>query len=169
MEAQRYYYHKPKVIFATIFMALFLFGFLALSVIFKEAIFIIITLFLIPIAYFLITDGVVPTIKNRAVLMADENGLTDIISWGLIEWSNVEELKAVRGVGRYSNHIEMYIFLKNLSNYQYYNQSWWIRFKVKFNKIYKGIPVDIVMDIDALEGNANDVFKSINDMYELNR
>jgi hypothetical protein len=169
MEAQRYYYHKPKVIFVSILMALFLFGFLALSVIFKQAIFIIITLFLMPIAYFLIADGVVPTIKNRAVLIADENGLTDIISWGLIEWSNVKELKVVRGVGHWTYHTEMYIFLKDLSNYQCYNQSWWIRFKVKFNKIYKGIPVDIVMDIHALDGNANDVFKSINDMYELNR
>ena len=120
-------------------------------------------------SFFLITDGIVPAIQNKAVLIVDENGITDVVSWGLIKWSNIKDLKPAKVVsGDYGTYsfTEMRILLKDLDDYECYRNNWWIRLKVKWMKIYRGKTAHVIMDIDALKGNAEDVFESINESYK---
>jgi hypothetical protein len=159
------------VIFGTIAIVAFLIG-LAVCIVsdsgtFSRIFYTALFLMLSVMFYFLITDGIIPTIQNRAVMIVDENGITDVVSWGLIKWSNIQTIEPVKvrsqGKGNFYSFTEMHIVLKDVKQYDYYNESWWIRFKVGFLNIYKG--VDIVMDIDALKGKANDVFNEVNESY----
>jgi len=170
MPIKYFYYYKPKVIFVTIGLLSMLIG-LAIGiastdVIFIKTICIVLFSVLLVVFYFLIVDGIIPTIQNKAVLIVDEHGITDVVSWGLIKWSNIQTIQPVKvtshGKGNYS-FTEMHIVLKDVGQYDYYNDSWWIRFKVKFLNFYKGM--DIVMDIDALKGKASDVYNEINESY----
>ncbi len=170
MPVKYYYYYKPKVVFASVGLFAFLggsiTGMVSASDTGTSTICCILSIILSIVCFFLVTDGLIPAIQNKAVMIVDENGITDVISWGLIKWANIRTIDAVKaksqGSGGYS-FTELHIVLKDLNQYEYYNKSWWIRFKVKFLNFFKS--VDIVMDIDALKGEASDVFREITERY----
>jgi hypothetical protein len=170
MPVKYFYYYIPKLIIATGVLLLFLFGLTAGIVVASSAtvksVCAVLVSFLLVMFCFFVKDAIVPAVQNKAVLIVDENGITDVISWGLIKWSNIQAIEAVKvksqGRSMYT-FTEMHIVLKDVKQYDCYNNSWWIRSKVKFLQAYKG--VDIVIDIDALKGKVNDVFNDINTSY----
>lgn len=174
MQPKHFCYYKPKVFIATGFLLAVLSG-LIVALIRSSHIGVIMVCtilftFLGGMFIFLVKDGVVPAILNKPVLTVDENGITDIVSWDFIKWSNIQTMEAVKVTsnGRSAHSFtELHIVLKDLGQYEYYNRSRWIRFKVKFLNAYKG--VDIVIDIDALNGKATDVFNDINACFKHNK
>ncbi|MCW3123284.1 MAG: hypothetical protein JWQ38_2776 [Flavipsychrobacter sp.] len=173
MKTKHFYYYIPKVILVSIIMLVILSGLgYAISStsdistrIVVTSIFILVLL----ISYFLVVDAIIPVLKKKAVLIIDDNGITDIISWGLIKWSNINELKAAevesQNRGARYKFSEMRISLKDINDYECYATSRWIRIKIKWIKIYRGGNADIIIDIDALDGNVADVFNQINAYY----
>lgn len=173
MNAKYFYYHWPKAVFAASGLLAFIVGlavgaYSTSDIVVRTICIVLLVVFSI-VFYFLMQDCIVLIIQNKPVLIVDSKGIADVVSWGLIKWSNIKDLQVVE-VRSQSNHAsyrfkEMRIVLKELNDYDGYNNSRWIRFKMKFNRIYRGGTANIIIDIDALKGDVNEVFKSIEDSF----
>lgn len=111
------------------------------------------------LTWFLLADAVKPAMRHVPVLIADEKGITDIISWGLIEWSNIASMNGVTAQTSTASFKQLRIALKDKHAYAGYNNSWWIRVKMKWCRVMN--KADIVIDIDALDGGGEAAFRSL--------
>ena len=161
MAPKQYCYYRPKVFFVTLFLVGAEGGLLwncvqpgDLGLVIKCCA----VLLAVP-TYFCIVDAFLPAIRRKPVFFIDEHGVTDIISWGLIEWSNIAGVNSQEAKSKGYTFTELLIDLKDKHAYAGYRHSWWRRFKMAYCRTMKG--ADIVIDIDALEGNVYTLFQSV--------
>ncbi len=161
MECKYFYYSKPLAYFAAVLLglmdAVLVIACLAAG---KSAIVLIVFAAVLAVTtFFFVKNALTPAIRHTAVLIADDKGLTDIISWGLIEWSNIASMNAVSAKTNTTSFKILRIVLKDKHTYAGYNNNWWIRIKMTWCRVMN--KADIVIDIDALEGGGEGVFKSL--------
>lgn len=166
MECKYFYYSKPLAYFATVLV-----GFMDVVLVIaclaagKSAIFLIVFAAVLGVTtFFFLKNALTLAVRHTAVLIADDKGLTDIISWGLIEWSNIASMNAAISKTNTTSFKVLRIVLKDKDTYAEYNNSWWIRIKMAWCRVMN--KADIVIDIDALEGGGEAVFTSLKESWE---
>lgn len=162
-----YCYKRSKVWLVT---ALMPFGVLMLELPFLMAplspwLMLVVNVPLILLLRHFILDGLLPAIRNEPVCFLDDEGFTDIISWGLIRWDNIADLRLEEVESKGYSFKVMLITLRDRYEYEGYRSSAWIRFKMRCIRILCGRSVDIRIDLDALDGNVDEVFDTIYKAY----